>query len=72
VMRASMSVPVALHHRNGGKLLVDGMLVNNLPINVARAMGADIIIAVNVGTPFDETQRAGFDSSVAAARCSVS
>jgi NTE family protein len=32
-------------------ILVDGMLTKNLPVEVARAMGADIIIAVNVGTP---------------------
>ena len=32
-------------------MLVDGMLTDNLPVAVARSMGADIIIAVNVGTP---------------------
>jgi len=32
-------------------VLVDGMLTSNLPVQTARAMGADIIIAVNVGTP---------------------
>ena len=32
-------------------LLVDGGLTNNLPVDVARAMGADIVIAVNLGTP---------------------
>ena len=32
-------------------ILVDGMLTSNLPVEVARAMGADVIIAVNVGTP---------------------
>jgi len=52
VMRASMSVPGAVAPAEyGGKLLVDGMLTSNLPVQVARAMGADIIIAVNVGTP---------------------
>ena len=34
-----------------GMLLVDGGLTNNLPVDVARAMGADIVIAVNLGTP---------------------
>jgi NTE family protein len=35
-----------------GKLLVDGGLTDNLPVNVARTqMGADIVIAVNLGTP---------------------
>ena len=52
VMRASMSVPVAITPVEiDGELLVDGMLTNNLPVSVARSMGADVIIAVNVGTP---------------------
>jgi NTE family protein len=33
------------------RLVVDGGLVRNLPVDMARAMGADIVIAVNVGTP---------------------
>lgn len=52
VMRASMSVPGAIAPAEfEGKMLVDGGLTNNLPIDVARAMGADVVIAVNVGTP---------------------
>lgn len=52
VMRASMSVPVAITPVEiDGDLLVDGMLTNNMPVSVARSMGADVIIAVNVGTP---------------------
>lgn len=52
VMRASMSVPGAVAPAEfDGMLLVDGMLTSNLPIQTARAMGADIVIAVNVGTP---------------------
>jgi NTE family protein len=52
VMRASMSVPGAVAPAEfGGMLLVDGMLTSNLPVSSARAMGADIVIAVNVGTP---------------------
>jgi len=51
-MRASMSVPgVFSPMLIDGKLLVDGGVVNNVPIKIARAMGADIIIAVDVGTP---------------------
>lgn len=51
-LRASMSVPGVyppVHFQ--GHTLVDGGLVRNLPVDVARGMGADIIIAVNVGTP---------------------
>ena len=52
VMRASMSVPGAVAPAEiDGMLLVDGMLTSNLPVETARAMGADIVIAVNVGTP---------------------
>lgn len=52
VMRASMSVPGAVAPAEfDGMLLVDGMLTSNLPVQTARAMGADVIIAVNVGTP---------------------
>ena len=51
-MRASMSIPGAFAPMQLGEaLLVDGGLARNLPIDVARKMGADIIIAVNVGTP---------------------
>jgi NTE family protein len=51
-IRASMSVPGAVAPVTIGKRqLVDGGLVRNLPVDVARAMGADIIIAVNLGTP---------------------
>ena len=51
-LRASMSVPgvfspLAINDR----ILGDGGLVNNLPVDVARAMGAEVIIAVNIGTP---------------------
>jgi len=52
VMRASMSVPGAVAPADyAGMILVDGMLTSNLPVDAARAMGADIVIAVNVGTP---------------------
>ncbi len=52
VMRASMSVPGAVAPAEyGGMTLVDGMLTSNLPVDAARAMGAVVVIAVNVGTP---------------------
>lgn len=53
VMRASMSVPGAVAPiEYAGHLLVDGGLTDNLPVEVARReLGADIIIAVNLGTP---------------------
>jgi NTE family protein len=52
VMRASMSVPGAIAPAElDGKALVDGGLTRNLPVDVARDMGADVVIAVNLGTP---------------------
>ena len=51
-MRASMSIPGAFAPAEvGGRLLGDGGLVRNLPVEAARDLGADVIIAVNVGTP---------------------
>ncbi|NML43211.1 BamA/TamA family outer membrane protein [Ramlibacter sp. G-1-2-2] len=56
-MRASMSVPGVLQPvRLDDKLLVDGGLTNNLPVDVARAMGADVVIAVNLGTPLSKPE----------------
>jgi len=50
-MRASMSVPAVFDPvRRGDALLVDGGLVRNLPVDVARDMGAEVVIAVDVGT----------------------
>ena len=51
-LRASMAVPgVFAPLRVGERLVVDGGLVRNLPVDLARAMGATVVIAVNVGTP---------------------
>jgi NTE family protein len=50
-MRASSSVPGALAPEQiNGLLLVDGGITKNLPIDVVRNMGADIIIAVDIGS----------------------
>ena len=50
-LRASMAVPGAFDPVElDGKLLVDGGIANNVPINVARAMGADIVIVSELGT----------------------
>lgn len=51
-MRASLAVPgVFAPVRVKGHLVADGGLVRNLPVDMAHQMGADIVIAVNVGTP---------------------
>ena len=62
-VRASMSVPsvfATVKHQN--RILVDGGISNNLPIDVVREMGADIVIAVDIGTPLLEKEQ--LDSAV--------
>ena len=49
-LRASMSIPsVFIPVRLGGRVLVDGGIVRNLPAEDARDLGADIVIGVDVG-----------------------
>ena len=48
-IRASMSIPAAFSPvRIGDMVLVDGGLKNNFPVDVAREMGADIVIGVTL------------------------
>ena len=50
-LRATMSIPgVFSPIKEDGKILVDGGLLNNLPTDVAREMGADIVIGVHLST----------------------
>lgn len=50
-IRASMSIPgVFAPVERDGKMLVDGGVSNNLPVDVVRRMGANVIIAVDIGT----------------------
>jgi len=49
-MRASMSLPLIFPPVDReGRILVDGGLLNNVPADVVRAMGADRVVAINVG-----------------------
>ncbi len=51
-IRASMAAPgMFAPVEIDGDLLTDGGLVKNLPVDLAKQMGADVIIAVNIGTP---------------------
>lgn len=67
-MRASMSVPglmAPVEHQN--RKLVDGGLVDNLPVDVARELcKADRVIAVNVGSPLRPPESVGSLLSVTA------
>ena len=48
-LRATMAMPLTFPPvAVGDQLLVDGGVLNNLPVNVARSMGAATVIAVNV------------------------
>ncbi len=51
-MRSTMSIPgLFAPVRTGGMVLTDGGMRNNFPVNIAREMGADIIIGVNLAPP---------------------
>jgi len=51
-MRASLSAPgVFAPVERGGRMLIDGGVSDNVPVDVARAMGVDVVIVVNVGFP---------------------
>lgn len=50
-VRASISIPgIFTPVKNGDSLLVDGGLINPLPVDVARNMGADQVIAVDLNS----------------------
>ncbi|OZS44978.1 patatin-like phospholipase family protein [Photobacterium sanguinicancri] len=52
-MQASMSIPAILPPLElGEQLLVDGGITNNLPVSVVKAMGADIVIVVDISNDF--------------------
>jgi NTE family protein len=51
-MRASMSAPgIFAPVERRGLVLVDGGIADNVPVDVARAMGVDLVIVVDVGSP---------------------
>lgn len=52
VIRASMSIPAVFAPVElDGRLLVDGGMTDNIPLDVAREMGVDLAIVVDIGTP---------------------
>jgi NTE family protein len=57
-LRASMAIPTAFSPVEiDGRLLVDGGISNNVPVDVVRAMGADVVIAIDIGSPLLESDR---------------
>ncbi len=64
-LRASVSAPGFLAPvERDGRLLVDGGLVENLPIDVARGMGVDVLIVVDAGFPLQTRDRLNSLTSV--------
>ncbi len=57
-IRASMSVPAVFQpvKDDQGRMLVDGMVAANVPIEIAREMGATRLIVVDVGESLLETK----------------
>ncbi len=56
-MRASLSAPgIFAPVERQGRLLVDGGVTNNLPVDVARAMNVDRLIVVDVGNPLSSRE----------------
>lgn len=65
-IRSSISIPgVFAPYPVNGKLVVDGGVVDNLPIDLAKEMGADIIIAVDVNGEDYKTSTEELDSVTA-------
>jgi len=59
-IRASMSIPgVFVPVEVGGRLLIDGGISQNVPVSVVLAMGADVVIAVDVATPPNAVEELG-------------
>ncbi len=62
-MRSTMSLPgIFTPVRSGKRLYADGFLLNNLPIDVAKEMGADVTLGIHLETaPLDpETNLSSF------------
>ncbi len=63
-MQASATVPGALQAAQyKGRVIVDGGIANNMPVDVVKAMGADIVIAVDIGSSL--VKRDQLESTVA-------
>ncbi len=59
-VRASMSIPVVFNPlERHGSILVDGGVINPVPVSVVKDMGADYVIAVDLSTPVSVTFEKG-------------
>jgi NTE family protein len=56
-VRASCSIPGVFHPiEHEGTMLVDGGVVDNLPVTVARELGADMVIAVDISVDIENRE----------------
>lgn len=56
-IRASISIPSIFSPVEvDGKILIDGGVVRNLPVEECRAMGADYVLGVNVSAPLKDAE----------------
>lgn len=63
-IRASMSIPgVFMPYRLNGQDHVDGFVADNLPINLARSLGADLVLAIDLDDT-EELDPAQFDRNL--------
>lgn len=63
-IRASMSIPTLIAPAFiDERYLVDGGVANNLPVDVVKEMGADVVIAIDIGTPLSSQEE--IDSALA-------
>ena len=61
-MRATMSLPLIFPPvQVNGLVLIDGGTMNNVPADIVKALGADRVVAINVG---DLSDREGFNSTM--------
>lgn len=72
-LRASMAVPFAFAPvKIDGRLLADGGIVNNIPVDIVRNQGADIVIAVDITNPLEKIDSSSSFLSVAKQSLNVS
>ncbi len=64
-LRASMSIPLVFEPvKYGDMLLVDGGVVSNAPVCLARKMGADVVVAVDVNPPLSRKDESEIRTSL--------
>ncbi|NVK26350.1 MAG: patatin-like phospholipase RssA [Gammaproteobacteria bacterium] len=57
-VRASCSIPGLFSaHRYQNRWLLDGAVVNPVPVSLCKQLGVDVVIAVNLGSSFNRTDR---------------